>query len=50
MWNPKEIRTGEYDNDLGYVDCTNCGVRTGDRTIKSVAVKAWNRAMRRETK
>jgi hypothetical protein len=43
MWNPKEIATGKYDDDFGFIDCTVCGVRTEGRTTRAVAIAAWNR-------
>lgn len=43
MWNPKEVATGRYDDSLGFVDCTVCGVRTEGRSSREVATRAWNR-------
>lgn len=43
VWNPKEVATGKYDDNFGFIDCTVCGVRTEGRTTKAVAIAAWSR-------
>lgn len=51
MWNPKETATGTYDDNLGFVDCPVCGLRTEGRTSRDIATEAWNRrAATRETR
>jgi hypothetical protein len=43
-WNPKEHKPGDYDWELGYVECLQCGMRTGGAMSRDNATQVWNRS------
>lgn len=49
MWNPAETtKPGgpvTYNNELGYVGCTSCGLRTEGKQAQEIAASEWNRAL-----